>query len=346
MKIALVTIYDEKNYGNRLQNFALQKFLTNMGHEVKTIVYRSPIGKLHWGIVNMLLEDNMKKRRKNFLKFIDENIYEVKPKNLKNVSNDFDVFIVGSDQIWNPHFCENSKLKFLKFTDKRKRVAYAPSIGVSKLPKRFEKSYKIGISNFSSLSIRESAGAEIIKKLGINNTKVLVDPTMLLTKEEWQAAISKTSIYFNRPYLLTYFLGSKKNYEQRIKNIASKYGLDIINLNDLSQPNYYSIDPFEFVNYIGNAKIVCTDSFHGAVFSILNRVPFLIFNRQDNVKSMNSRMDTLLEKTNLNNRLAVSIDDKDIFSIDFSEAEGLLEKEREMSKNFLEEAFKKVIEND
>src|SRR5699024_4424214 len=120
---------------------------------------------------------------------------------------DFDFFIVGSDQVWNPHNLHGTSFYFLDFAPKEKRISYSASFGIDSIPEKYEKLYIEKLSEMSHISVREHAGANIVKKLTGTDAPVLVDPTMLLTKDEWLSLSKRASNRPKSPYMLTYFLG-------------------------------------------------------------------------------------------------------------------------------------------
>lgn len=330
MKVAIVTIHDNTNYGNRLQNYALQETLKNFGCEVESLVKSKPLkddGSLR------------AKRKQVFFNFEKKYLNIREYAYLKDIQTEFDYFVVGSDQIWNPYVRLSNKFKFLTFAPCEKRIAYAPSFGLSKIPFIFYPIYKKGIKNMNVLSIRENAGKEIVKKI-VGERKicpVLVDPTMLLTKKEWEN-FSLSSMQKGN-YICTYFLGRKSKYEKFINEIARENNYHILRLNDQSNSELYSKSPVEFVNIIMNSKLVCTDSFHGCVFSIILERPFIVFDRDDIQKNANSRIDTLLMMTEMTERKYQNINKQGIFDINFDTARINIKKEREKSLKYLRNAL-------
>lgn len=155
------------------------------------------------------------------------------------------------------------------------------------------------------LSVREEAGAKIIKDLTGRDAEVLVDPTMMLTREKWLSIAKEAPNKPKGKYLLTYFLGGvPSKYKRQIKNIAERNNLEIINLADIRDKETYITGPSEFIDYINSCSILCTDFFHGTVFSILMEKPFIVFERMGTSSSMFSRINTLLDKFDLNSRKA------------------------------------------
>ena len=369
-KAAIVTLNGYFNYGNRLQNYALQESIKSLGFEVETIIYNGKKNKVArtksindritdlreksvleiinkayfklWDFINKKdLAESRRVRTEIFKKFtydyIIETDYELSEENIpKKLINAYKYFITGSDQVWNPGYNTGSSVYFLSFAPKEKRIAYAPSFGVSKINDEHIMDYKKWLAGIDKLSVREFDGAEIIKDLVGAEAPVLVDPTMLLTVKQWAEIESDQKKQLDRRYILTYFLGSiPKEYYKEIKRIASKNDLEIINLGDSRNSETYRTGPSEFLSYIKYCSLFCTDSFHGTVFSIIYNKPFIVYERAG-AMSMYSRINTLLDKFKLNSRKVENIDfDKDVFEIDYSHVTPILEVERQKGFDFL-----------
>jgi len=363
-RIGIITLNGYINYGNRLQNYALQEVLKSLNFSVDTIRVKNENSKSTKINANTIL--NFKKkmvlRFKNY--FINKKYKKNKNKrieNFKNFSNiyisetkyyfgdkigfneelqKYDYFITGSDQVWNPNYNFSSSIFFLTFTEKHKRIAYAPSFGVSEIKPEYVKNYKEWISGIHKLSVREDDGAKIIRELTGRNAPVLVDPTLLLTKDKWLSIAKEASNKPKGKYLLTYFLGGIPNkYKNQIKNIVKENKLEVINLGDIREKETYRTGPSEFIDYINDCCIFCTDSFHGAVFSILLEKPFIVFKRIGSA-SMYSRIDTLLNKFELNDRKFENMSwGEDVFDIDFLHIPPILTAERKKSMDYLKDAL-------
>lgn len=375
-KVAILTINDYNNYGNRLQNYATQEVLRGMGLHVKTIVnntkyenknnknsrikykirkvkhmsvneiYEKTNSRL-WNYVHRREISECKAKRIRVFKqftdnYIDETNYCISNNNVPNdLADKFDYFITGSDQVWNPTFKRFSQVDFLTFAPKHKRISYAPSFGISEIPFEHIENYKVWLSQMDKLSVREEAGAKIIKDLTDRDAIVLVDPTMMLTKEKW-LSISRAAD--NKPknkYLLTYFLGKvSKKTKETIKIISNKNRLEVVNLADIRDGETYIAGPSEFIDYINSASVFLTDSFHGAVFSILLEKPFIVFDRKGNYLSMNSRIETLLNMFKLSSRKSNNIfSNNQVFEVDYSHVPPILEKERKKAIGYLKDAL-------
>lgn len=371
-KILLSTIIDYNNYGNRLQNFALQELLTKVGFKVETLLNNPTETKVSSKIkyilsnrsiidifsliirkINFFKKNNSSQqfnqsdiaiinlRRKHFLEFTHNNIvetpYKVYADQCDEISiDDYECFVTGSDQVWNPNFRYGSPIDFLRFAPENKRIAYAPSIGIDELPEKHKKNYALWLKEIPYLSVREEAGAKIIENLTGRKVPVLVDPTLLLSKEKW---LQVTEASPNKPktkYVATYFLGGLSDEQlEYVNNLAETNNLEIVNLGNPEFERYYTAGPSEFLDFIYSSEIFLTNSFHGVVFSILFEKPFIVFKRGN----MNSRIDTLLKKFKLENRKFENINDSEVFQIDYSHVPDILNSEREKSLSYLKAAL-------
>mgnify|MGYP001369123238 CR=1 FL=1 len=360
-RIGIITLNGYFNYGNRLQNYALQEVLKSYGFLVETILVKVQkeekekgenykielILKYIKSILKFVLryKRHEKIRTQRFLEFSKKHIHETDFFIFENnvpseVVSKYDFFVTGSDQVWNPEYNGMSSVYFLTFAPKSKRISYAASFGISDLPNESIQKYKKWLSEIKYLSVREEAGAKIVKELTGRDAEVHLDPTLLLTKEEWMC-ISRESP--NKPkakYILTYFLGNISEVRQKIINdIAEEYQLEVVSLANIKDKRTYIADPSEFLDYIDSAELILTDSFHGSVFSILFEKPFIVFEREGHEKPMTSRLDTLLSKFQLQSRKWGNIGKNEIFEVDYSHIPDILERERKKALNYLEKAL-------
>ena len=352
-KIAILTINDNDNYGNRLQNYAVQECLKKFNNLVETI--SNIKGRYGKKIIIYKIKDIVKKlplinkkytRYNNFMKF-NKNIncskYHIDENHMHDdLGEKYDCFFSGSDQVWNPNFNRLSDIDFLTFASKNKRNSFSASFGIDEIPDKLKGYYKNNLLQMNNISVREDRAKEMIVELtGRNDVEVLVDPTMLLNADEWDKVSKKPEqIKEEEKYILNYFLGElSDSRKSEIERIAKENNCKIINIMDKRDPFYVS-GPSEFLYLEKNAFLICTDSFHSSVFAILYNRPFIIFDReQEGLKSMNSRIDTLIEKFNLKNRRFSGLITKENLNHDYSEAYKILEKEREKSLNFLKKAL-------
>ncbi len=365
MKIAIITINDNNNYGNRLQNYALQQFLKSGFCNVDSIWYsekeNSILNKKIWtwkSIIKYIINkgnfrDYVNKyylrdvlRTYNIRKFTRKYINTKYDFTIKeDLDNEYDYFIVGSDQVWNPNFWYgkeiNSIARFLKFTSKEKRISYAASIAIPKIPKDKEQFFKDSLNEMKSISMREKAGADLVKDLTGREVSVVVDPTILLSKEEWQKIELKSEWYSGEKYILTYFLG---NPSPVIEKIAKKNNWKIYNLMDKDNFDLYTSRVEEFVYLINHAQLVVTDSFHASVFSILMNTPFLVVNRQEiGMADMTSRIETLMELFGYQDRYIINgeckLSENEILYMDFSNVKSIQEREIKRSTEYMKKAL-------
>lgn len=291
MKIGIITINDNNNYGNRLQNYAVQTFLKKQNVDSITIK-------------NQTLTNNKKKVILGFCKYIYIRIFRTKRKSLRldkfkefnknirfskntiipytNISKKYDYFIAGSDQIWNPTFGRLTDVDLLAFVKPEKRIAFSASFGISELPEQYNERVKKELKKFKAISVRENKGKEIIEKLTRRkDVEVLVDPTMLLSADDWDKVVKKPEQLKTNKYILNYFLGNlSETRKKEIERIAKDNGCEIINILD-KDGEFYQTGPSEFLYLEKNAYLICTDSFHSCVFAILYKRPFVVFDRED-----------------------------------------------------------------
>lgn len=351
-KAAIVTITTGENYGNRLQNYAVQTVLDKYGLEVLTIHNNEKKEKKYLKLIKNILKKTIlykKYKRKmarnsNFTKFNKENInfcnLNLNNENVENRNyNNFDYWVAGSDQIWNLNYPENNIVNFLGFVPENiPKISFAASFGTSNIPENSDVRIGMWLKRFDYLSVREDVGKKIIEKLSDRkDVEVLVDPTMLLTSEQWDKVSTKPSMLKSDRYILNYFLGDLSvDRKSEIERIAKENNCDIINMLDEKSP-FYECGPSEFLYLEKNAFLICTDSFHSCVFAILYNRPFIIFDRkQEGLVSMNSRIDTLLNKFQLENRIYNDFEiTKENLEHNYTTAYKILEEEREKSNEFL-----------
>lgn len=353
-KIGIITLTGYINYGNILQNYALQTFLYKLSKEniATTLwfentdlkIYKKFLLKLSYisngkgfgNFINKLIHFSKAVRDYNFKNFHNKYITSIHEKNIVGLNNKYDYFVAGSDQIWNPYWLKNST-EFLQFADRNKRVAYAASFGVSEIKSDKIEIVRKGLEGIDYISVREQAGAKIVKNLTGKDVIVVVDPTLLLLADDWEKIMERPAWYDDEKYILVYFLGNLPDkVSDDIKILSKKYKLKIIDLMD-EKNNYYCSPPSEFLYLIKNCSLMYTDSFHGTVFSILNKKPFVTCSKEGGM-NMDSRIDTLLSMFNLQNRKISKENNYEIanpMEIEYPDIEAILNRERQRSKEFL-----------
>lgn len=337
-KIGIITLNGNINLGNRLQNYALQKTLEELNFNVDTLWFCDAKSYIKEKAKKTLFYFTSK-RKYNFLNFSNKYIktkYYLK----SNISDKYDYFVAGSDQIWNYNFPDFNENMFLMFSPKEKNISYAASFGIDSIKDEKKDLFKKGLSNFKNISVREDKGKEIVDSLlKINQTEVLIDPTMLLDRRKWEEIMKKPKNIEGKKYILNYFLGTLSEKKKKdINDFAKKNGCEVINILD-KKDQFYEYGPSEFLYLVKNAFLICTDSFHSSVFSIIFDRPFIIFDRDDKEEKMNSRIDTLLNKFEIKNRrYQDQITEKNI-QHDYSKAYEVLKKEQEKSIIFLKKSL-------
>ena len=349
--IAILTINDNNNYGNRLQNYAVQERIKKLNCNVETInnqkgiIGKYKIAKRKIGNIIKRVYPSQKYYRYNYFMEFNKKIkyskyYIDKEHTPENLKDKYDCFITGSDQVWNPNFGRMSDIDFLTFAPKEKRNSFSASFGISEIPLEMKEYYKERLEGINNISVREEAGKKIVEELtGRKDAQVLVDPTMLLTAEEWDKVSKKPKQLKTDKYILNYFLGElSETRKKEIDRIAKENNCKVINILDKNSP-FYQTGPSEFLYLEKNAFLICTDSFHSSVFAILYNRPFVVFEREDKLVNMNSRIETLINKFNLQNRKFTGKITEENLQHDYKEAYEILEKERQKSNEFLKKAL-------
>lgn len=361
-KVLIVTLYGEFNFGNRLQNYALNKVIQEMGFNTDNLVVNGITQKTCKRTVKILIEQlfviaGIKKYRgrlaqdRRIVKFQEFRekysgnilycpIAELK----KNNWSDYDAVVSGSDQVWHNWKSFENELSYyyLSFVESNKRVSYAPSFGFSRFPENDIEQHRKGIKGIRALSCREQEGVRLIRDLtGCEATKVL-DPTLLLTKEQWCEIEKKPDFVIQGDYIFTFFIGKiTDSCRDEINRIKNKRQLVEININNPDDYRHYAVSPNEFVWLIHHAEIVFTDSFHCTVFSIIFHRDLCVFKRAGKHTDMFGRLQGLLEMFGLMNLICEQKSDLTEFSTDIKpESKERFETEKETSLRYLEKALK------
>lgn len=310
-KIGIVTITnDGYNFGNRLQNFALQHTLQKMGFVVETLNRPIRENQQSWRyVVKLIVRFSLPYHRtirnikawnfffwnRRYIKWSDTVITD---DILPLLANKYDYFIAGSDQIWNPKFIwGKDSYMFLQFAKPEQRLAYAPSIGVDEIENDMIHQYHEWWRNWKVLSCREYSGAKIIFAITGKSVPVLIDPTLLLTSEDWGQLTQ--GIRTPKKYIFVYMLGDiTGKYKEYIDQMSREKQCEIVDvMNDI---RYAGCNPSGFVALIQHAEYVVADSYHAMVFSLIFHRPFVFVDRVGWGMDMNSRVQTLQEKFDIN----------------------------------------------
>ncbi len=345
-KIGIITLDGVYNYGNRLQNLAVQKIWEKQGFDTETLVIKRSRIREAYRYLKCFCENPVKTLK--FIRFNNKyvNIKYVFKKDGKlseKKVSEFEYFSVGSDQVWNPGLRKKDKhIFYLKFADRKQRIALSPSIAVESVPENLKESFIDGVSGFDKISVRESQGADLIKSLTGLDATVLVDPTLALTREEWEETLSLKEEKEEK-YMLLYFLGEvTEEFMKKAEEFAREKNLKIKSAHikgGLGEKNNF--DPRDFVSLIRGAEYMFTDSFHGVAFSVIFNTSFYAFARQnsenDVTTRVKSRLTSILEKMSLEERLVAAFPENPE-TIDFTKTNALLDAEREKVYSFVRDA--------
>ena len=331
MNIGVITWFSYENYGTKLQAIALQRYLKNMGHHVQLLNFTPP--ELLTGTSSKESFWDKIKRQPN--KYVNRYILKKNKKHIDikckkmdflinqecsltqkiktdedyiRVCNSFDLLICGSDQIWNPNLYH--RYYFADFEQiKTPRISYAPSIGVNNIRTTIASKMKESLARFSLITVRESAGADVLKEITGRKIFTVLDPTFLLKKSEWISLTRKTDC--KEKYILCYFLSDNKNHWKAARRFAKAHGLKLYIIPQQGESYIQKGKIFpecgieDFLELISKATFVLTDSFHGTVFSILFNTQFYVFERfkENEYSSQNSRIVDLLTDVSIMQRL-------------------------------------------
>lgn len=307
MKTATITWIYYENFGTFLQAYALQKSINNLGHENSiiddSVFYKPGLTKRIKNKIIDILKGRNLARHKAYRKFAKQHLkIERNFGDIKNIADKYDAYICGSDQIWSPHIVFNPYY-YLGFTE-RKKIAYAPSTGTGTSHDEYKQNVKPFIEKFSHIAVREESGAQMLSSFIDKKIEVVLDPTLLLTVQEWDNVASE--IKTTTPYILCYFLTPNKWYLEYVKEYADKHNknIKIFNTNPIYKEFGFELvdaGPGEFISYIKHAEKVFTDSFHSSIFSIIYHKDFVTFKRfkDGGEKDQNARIANLFKKIGL-----------------------------------------------
>lgn len=265
-------------------------------------------------------------------------------------SKEFDAVFVGSDQVWRPYGFYSNYWNLNFADDNVPKFSYSSSYGVSQIPFIQKSGTRKYLERLDMISVREKKAKEIVENLSSKKATVVADPTMLLSREEWLAFAEKSKMVLpSEPYIFCYFLGPRRDIREQAMNFAKKKRMKILCMPHMEEYRKQDLcfgdivnweaNAYDFVNIINHAAYVCTDSFHGTVFSIILHKKFFTFYRAFG-QSTNSRIDSLLSTFNLTERICYdSIQDEDKTEIDYLRIDAKMIEYRSQSMAFLEKAL-------
>lgn len=368
-KIGILTYHHNYNYGTELQAIALQYYIENKlckeceiinyqpddGYSgkvlIETRIRRSLHYIKHFRKYFTLFKNryNVREKKKQFDVFLQEYM-RVSPRitqksNLVDIVSNYSTVAVGSDQTWNPLVSQWETFLLDYVQDGTKKVAYAPSLGTGEIPQGYLEIYKNSLASFSYISCREASGATFLSELLNRDVKVVLDPTMLLKKEEWLKFASPISAV-KKPYLLVYMLGDNADHRRVILNIANRYNLNIVSLpisfREMLDTNGTGVycGPGGFISLLNDADFICTDSFHGTMFSINFNKDFYAFTKfgKDETGSDNKRLFDALSMFSLEDRMYKGNEPTNRY-IDYDRTNSIINTMRLEANEFLKNAL-------
>lgn len=309
MKVGIITMHRVKNFGSVLQSYALLKKIEEEGVECEIIDYvfkkvtsHTIIDRLQvWvSLFKDKLSGSPRARQKikfdNFIKTfyrLSERSYSYSE--LQNNPPSYDIYMAGSDQVWNPRHVLSDDTFLLSFVkDAGYKCSYSSSFATTVLPVEYLDLYKKNLSNFSALSVREQSSVELVQNLIGKIPQVCVDPTMLLSNEHWSKLAQMSGVKIKGRYILVYALyymfDPYPELKRIIDNVQSVFGCQVIFLNGRKSDYLNSnssvlkdCGPLDFLSLIKNAEFVITTSFHGSLFSLLLDTPVMGIVQSNNI---------------------------------------------------------------
>lgn len=332
MKIGIITFWTTKdNYGQILQSFALQQYLRNHGHEPFLIRYQDTVKEgasfkwyriftyllklpiyVSWFVKQKLMQRKAARYQQSVAK-VDRHFPDFMNAYIKHTEEVYteetirqnppltDAYICGSDQVWAGDWAY-----YLDFAPENKpKIAYAPSLGgLTSFAPEYEAHMKSLLNRFSFIGMREQSGVEVCHRLGRKDAVKVVDPTLLLTREDYDKIRIPTK--YGKPYLLMYILGNPMACKvEEIFEYAKSRGLEVKYVTSGHADNHKHIyaQVGEWLDLIANAKMVVTNSFHGTVFSLIYHTPFITIPLNNGYERMNTRVEELLKEGGLTSQL-------------------------------------------
>ena len=373
MKASVITLHTVNNYGSAMQTYATQRVLESLGYEVEFVDYwrksntpdelakkllsSKTMQKLKpiWGI-NALTEKIAVKMLKKFYiskespmrAFIRKNVTLSPNKyysyvELKNNPPTADVYITGSDQVWNSSWNEGiDKAFFLDFAPSDKpRVAFSASIGKTAFDKDEEAVTKAMLAKYSAISVREQSAVDLLASIGIPS-EIILDPTLMLEKSEW-LKIEDSSLVPRKSYLLIYQLHRNDQFDQYAGKIAKQHNWEIVRIGfgrtDKNRIGkcIYGASVEQFLGLLSHAACVLTDSFHATAFSLNLGTDFISVLPD----KFGTRIESITRLTKTENRVLRSMDDYELAEhvIDKEYVQQILCEQREQGYTFLRRAI-------
>ena len=362
MKTGLVTFYHIHHYGALLQAYATERSVERCGSQCEIVDYyvnqnndlfRRPTGlgsaaadvhtALHYAPLKARYQ-RFEDFSRQYLRISGHRFQSVEE--LKSAELPYDVILSGSDQIWNPKIFPDGRFDpvFFGAFSRRRKIAYAPSFGIPHVPEGMEEELRGYLAGFSHVSVRERQGQVIVEEVTGKTVPVVLDPTLLLDREEWSAIAQPPA---DKGYILCYCISKPGALSPYIHALAEKTGLPVVQLCGIRQKVHpkakcvLDAGPAEFLGLFQNASYVCTNSFHGTVFSVQFQKPFFTAVAPSELAAPeSSRTFSILSRLGLTGRIigkgdTAGLDD----AIDWASVDRRLEEARQSSLTYLRAAL-------
>lgn len=308
MRIGIITIHKLYNFGTNLQAYALQHYIEEKyGAKVEIIDYLFP-NKYHKNKIPFLRNiriwlgkvkaDIFQKKLilKYKFKRFQKDYYHLTPQTYKSKSSldganlNYDLYITGSDQVWNPMTLRNDPIMFCSFAPEgKRRISFGASFSKTDYPIEYRESARLLLEKYSHIGVRERAALRVLKSIGVNPNIPQVctcDPTLLLDKNDYHRLSIKSKLNIVKPYILVYQLGYSYNPEPAMSSVIKEakkvLDVDVLVIGHPLRFKYKgkvtfmeTVGPCDFLWLFEHATYIITSSFHGTIFSLINRKPFV-----------------------------------------------------------------------
>lgn len=372
MKAGIITMHKVPNYGSHLQAYALQEAVNDMGYDAELIDYKYP-NEYH-----IARDKDLTKKKLNLFNFIKSvlkspitifnkiifarqrklfNDFEDKFFNLSCSYNSqeeikkekpvYDIYITGSDQVWNPRFACGDDIYMCNFGDfSKSRIAYGASVAATNIPESMKSIYKENLSRYKAIGIRDFSSKQELENIIEKNIEVVCDPVFLLSSEAWHKLSERSKLKLPKKYILIYILTYSFNPYPEIlkviKDVKEKFNLPVVFINTSLKhilqikpnKNIFTASIFDFIKLFENASYILTTSFHGTAFSLIFKKQFLSIVGD---KKTDGRIRDLLNSLEINSYCDLKTYNRETLNkkIDYEMIEDNFNSFVEKSKNFL-----------
>ena len=306
MKFGILTLHEANSYGAVLQSYALQTALERLGAQAEFVAFThekaaaAPQKSAPPSPLIARIRQAGEQRNAHFDAFRGQWLHCAEPilwKDKASAAEKYDRFIAGSDQVWNPRIPEVDERYFLTFAPPAKRYSYAASFGSGDLPENFRGWCAGQLSDFQGLSVREESGKKLLADLTGRDATVCLDPTLLLDREEWSKLTGEID---GERYALLFMLKYDPQLYERAQGEAQKQGLELRVVSAEFIPKlgfdaWSGVGVEKWLSLIKGAECVFTNSFHGAVFTLIFERPLAVSRLTGELSSRNGRIEELLK---------------------------------------------------